>query len=335
MSRVLLIPDVPGWAWDRRAMALRKYAPAGVEASIMYDNDVHPSWGGWLNHDAVLHFNWTNSRDTGHKNYWGFVANEGCMYPWPAKDKERLRYRTSSKSKNRRTAIERMKRFTGGMITVNPSETLREFLAMASGAPVRYLRTGVDTELFHETEEARPKADVLRVGWCGKPSVGDRFTPKGFAEVLQPLIQQMMDARVEWRINARDHEKRYDAIQMVAWYNSLDVLLVTSSVEGTPSVLLEAMACGVPVISTPVGITHEVASCECQEEPKGLYKIRGYNTAAEASGTVGAIRSILKALIDHAELNRAMGEQARRTVESHFAWRDLAAEWFNVLLHKE
>ena len=335
MSRVLLIPDVPGWAWDRRAMALRKYAPDGADVSVMYDNDVRPAWGGWVNHDAVLHFNWTNSRDTGHKNYWGFVANEGCMYPWPAKDKERLRYRTSSRSKNRRTAIERMKRFTGGMITVNPSETLREFLSMAAGVPVRYLRTGVDTELFHQTEYRRPVADILRVGWCGKPSVGDRFTPKGFAEVLQPLIQRMTDTRIAWCINARDHERRYDTIQMVEWYNSLDVLLVTSSVEGTPSVLLEAMACGVPVISTPVGITSEVALCEPGHDIKGLWLVDGYETSEQALGSVRQFVGALIGFVGEPDLNRAMGEQARRTVESHFAWRDLAAEWFDVLLKKE
>jgi len=228
-----------------------------------------------------------------------------------------------------------MKRFTGGMITVNPSETLREFLSMAAGVPVRYLRTGVDTELFHQTEYRRPVADILRVGWCGKPSVGDRFTPKGFAEVLQPLIQRMTDTRIAWCINARDHERRYDTIQMVEWYNSLDVLLVTSSVEGTPSVLLEAMACGVPVISTPVGITSEVALCEPGHDIKGLWLVDGYETSEQALGSVRQFVGALIGFVGEPDLNRAMGEQARRTVESHFAWRDLAAEWFDVLLKKE
>ncbi|WZB73295.1 glycosyltransferase family 4 protein [Achromobacter xylosoxidans] len=41
---------------------------------------------------------------------------------------------------------------------------------------------------------------------------------------------------------------------MPAYYNSLDLYVCPSAIEGTPNPVLEAMACGVPVISTDVGI---------------------------------------------------------------------------------
>lgn len=47
------------------------------------------------------------------------------------------------------------------------------------------------------------------------------------------------------------HEK------MPEYYNSIDVYICASKTEGTPAPVLEAMACGIPIISTDVGIVPE------------------------------------------------------------------------------
>jgi glycosyltransferase involved in cell wall biosynthesis len=41
--------------------------------------------------------------------------------------------------------------------------------------------------------------------------------------------------------------------ELVLWYNAADALLVTSHFEGSPKVVVEALACGTPVVATDVG----------------------------------------------------------------------------------
>jgi len=53
-------------------------------------------------------------------------------------------------------------------------------------------------------------------------------------------------------------KKHMPEIELPGYYNALDLYLVTSRVEGGPLALVEAMACGIPVITTDVGMARDI-----------------------------------------------------------------------------
>ena len=63
--------------------------------------------------------------------------------------------------------------------------------------------------------------------------------------------------------------------EMPVWMNAADVLILTSSTEGSPNAVKEAMACNLPIVATDVGdvrtMLEGVELCEvCEDDPNAL-----------------------------------------------------------------
>ena len=95
--------------------------------------------------------------------------------------------------------------------------------------------------------------------------------------------------------------------QIPQYMIAADVFVLPSVTEGFPNVLLEAMAAGLPLVSTDVcGLPEIVEDGENgllvpPEDPQGL---------AEA----------ISRLLDDEDLRKRMGKNARKRAESHFGW---------------
>jgi glycosyltransferase involved in cell wall biosynthesis len=169
-------------------------------------------------------------------------------------------------------------RAAAGSIAV--SQALADRL-IAMGAPadkVHTLRNGVDTARF-----APQPRDVARrrLGLSGEGRyllmVGNLVELKGHAVAIEALTTltavellcvgagpelaalQALAQRlgVEQRVRFVGQVGQAD---LKRWYSAADALALCSSREGWPNVLLEAMACGTPVIATRVGGTPEIVT---------------------------------------------------------------------------
>jgi glycosyltransferase involved in cell wall biosynthesis len=87
-------------------------------------------------------------------------------------------------------------------------------------------------------------------------------------------------------------------------YNSMDCYWVTSRVEGGPVPLLEAMSCGVPCISTPVGLAKEIID-------------DGRNAFYVPMNDVAAIVARTKDLAASADLRATVGQAAKQAIFQH------------------
>ncbi len=157
--------------------------------------------------------------------------------------------------------------------------------SMASlGVPndhLHFLPNGVDTDRFQPQDPQRCRAEL------GLPSgplllaVANLVELKGHALMLQALPELLkhhprlnlaivgegeLRAALERQAHALGVKDKvfFAGAQAQAnlprWYSAADLLLLPSSREGWPNVLLESMACGTPVLASRVGGTPEIVT---------------------------------------------------------------------------
>lgn len=112
---------------------------------------------------------------------------------------------------------------------------------MPGGAPLVGLAARLDPMKDHETFLAAARLVAGRDEAVRFVCVGDGPLRAGLAARSRALG---LDDRLLWAGERRD---------MAAVYNALDVCCLASITEGFPNVLGEAMACGVPCVTTDVG----------------------------------------------------------------------------------
>ncbi len=181
------------------------------------------------------------------------------------------------------------------------SESLRAAMVALGVAPdrVRVLRNGVDLIRFRPGPRPQP-AGTSRI----LLSVG-RLVPLKGHDILLRALAELPDCRL-WIVGEGPERGRLQALaaelgvadrvdfhgalpqdRLPALYAAADLLLLASDNEGWPNVLLEAMACGTPVVATAVGGIPEVIA-----EPVAGRLVRERRPAA----FVQAIRALLAEL---------------------------------------
>lgn len=145
---------------------------------------------------------------------------------------------------------------------------------------IHVLRNGVDLEMFRPVDGRRIRE---RFGLDGRVliSVGHLIRRKGHDLVigalarLEPDVQLLIvgDGPERRRLEAHAADLQVaDRVvfagevphrELAEYYSAADVLVLASDREGWPNVLLESMACGVPVVATSIwGVPEVVASPE-------------------------------------------------------------------------
>jgi glycosyltransferase involved in cell wall biosynthesis len=131
----------------------------------------------------------------------------------------------------------------------------------------------IDLDIFKPQDEAIKQYDVVFVGRLARNKGIDLFLQAVKRAGLVGLVvgdgplrirAERFCRRNELKVNFHGFAK--DAAEVAALINRSRILMMTSLNEGGPRVVLEALACGVPVVATPVGIVPDIMPPEAIEE---------------------------------------------------------------------
>jgi len=227
---ILIVYDVPGWAYHFRAQALMKYAPEDFSVTIS-----------------------SSFRDTLQKEDYHLI------FFLPFSHVNQLRAYCNDISKNPVIAtsfnvgwgyandwFEEARKYSDAVIVTN----CHMWDKSGRLENTYYLPCGVDRGIFKcdvPVENRRPKAL-----WCGSEF---HRKIKGYDDVLVPLRDRLKkyDLQLDLRLISSTGGAKYSRQQMAQWYNTGTIYVCASLAEGAPNPALEAAACGCTIVSTPVG----------------------------------------------------------------------------------
>ena len=146
---------------------------------------------------------------------------------------------------------------------------------------VLVMRNGVDLDRFVPIPPSEARRELALTGSPILLSVGHLVELKGHHIAIEALAQLLVNHPAAKLVLIGEGPERQNlqslatrlgiaasvifagAIpnkQLSQWYSAADCLVLASSREGWPNVLLESMACGTPVVATRIGGTPEVVS---------------------------------------------------------------------------
>lgn len=183
---------------------------------------------------------------------------------------------------------------------------------------------GVDTQRFfpryaaQRVEENEDLPRSFNIGWAGNSAWGSQATGediKGYRRIFKPMLQLLARRGYPVQEKLADPQiKRIPFEAMPDFYRELDLFVCTSRIEGTPNPVLEAMACGVPVISTDVGVVGEAFGSLQQQ-----FILREHDPAAFANA--------VQSLLDDAALRAELGRENVQSMQK-WDWSTKCADWW-------
>jgi len=195
-------------------------------------------------------------------------------------------------------------------------------------ARIRLNHLFVDTDLYRPSASIKVIAvgrfterkgfhDLLKAA-CELGDLDIRFIFVGFGEI--DLRKMARELGVSDRVTVFD---KMDQEQLRVMYQSADILCVPSittereGAEGIPVVLMEGMACGLPVVATNCGAIDEIVDSYLVDE-----------------GAPSQLAEAIRKLAMDSELRKAQGDRNRRIAKEQFSSQNVGrfAQWLDEIV---
>lgn len=172
----------------------------------------------------------------------------------------------------------------------------------------RMIPNGLDLEEWHPAKRRSSAGFPFTAGFAGTIHPSKRVA-KGFDLAVEAASRAGVRLLRVHKGAEIPHERMIDD-----FYSQIDVLIHPSDIEGTSNVIMEALALGVPVITTQMAGFHGE---RLKDEKEALIRPRD----------AGLIAQAITVLRDHDDLVRRISLEARRFAERHHDVGHVAKEY--------
>jgi hypothetical protein len=294
--RVLCIVDVKNWVFDKTAKVLQQY---GKNQYVTRYRGVKykQAFKDLSSFDLIL--------------YFVDIRPDHIMKYRPPKEKTIMMIRSDvfklcAKGRNQfYKSAEIAKDYCAAFMVAN-KYLLNKFEKIHS-IPCYHAPGGVDTELFYKTHSEYYWDIHPTVGWSGSVKY---FGPK--LRGLKLIEEACKRGGYEWNPAIKEKFNRTQW-EMAEYYNQeINVYVDASSTAGRQNGLLEAAACGLPLVCTETGIGRELIDAGC---------------AIKINRTVESIMTG----INMAWNNRTeRAKKAEKYVREFYDWKDHVTKWEDI-----
>lgn len=299
--RVLLAPTVPGWAFDHRARDLLKLKFRHLRLDLKYLRQIRPE--DRHKYDLIYPMTLEGAE----------ILHRTAHIPWNKMAAGVTSLRSLAKHRNSKGKFKpEFLRFVKRLRGINTASN--EIVALfAPHVDIRKTRVGIDASVFKPAKRPRSSQRPFTVGWVGRIDKPEYRKLKGYDLVLTAV------KNLPVKLDIRTYKEHYvPRREMVSFYQKLDCFVCSSASEHIPLPVLEAAACGVPIIATKVGIVPELI----RHGANGLIVPR----------TPQAIRKQIRYLMNSPAEREKLGANIRSTILRHWTWEHCKKDWEQFFL---
>lgn len=248
---------------------------------------LHNLHGYWINYKMLFDYIKKNNikvvwtfhdcwNFTGHCTHFDFINCDKWMYGCHNCSQLKEYPASAGYDGSRRNYISKKNSFLGvkNLVIVTPSEWMKSKVenSFLSGYEVKVINNGIDINVFRPCPNNDLKKEILDKGF-GKVILGVAATwnerkglkdilavaekePTWFFEIIGTVPDKSILSKQYVNVHFID---RTDNVQTLAeWYSTADALVNPTLEDTYPTINLEAMACGCPVVSYATGGSIEI-----------------------------------------------------------------------------
>jgi glycosyltransferase involved in cell wall biosynthesis len=201
----------------------------------------------------------------------------------------------------------------------------------AGNIPVKVISNGVDIKKYHPPSLLREKDEKTKLLFVGRVSY-----EKGLQYIIPALAQlshlpwtffivgdghylsEIKKISTNHHIIDRLHFPGWiGKEELLTWYHQADIFVFPSSYEGMPNSVMEAIACGLPVVGTRISGIEDLVK-------------DGVNGITVQVGDVDALVQAVEKLINNPCIREKMGEAGREFIANSFSWEKAAQSYLEL-----